>query len=49
MTDSCLVDESRQPRQLTYITCADLMGEALRRIHENTPMSPLFRLALEDA
>lgn len=49
VTDSCLVDESRQPRQLTYITCADLMGEALRRIHENTPMSPLFRLALEDA
>ncbi|EOT39907.1 ribose-phosphate diphosphokinase [Enterococcus columbae] len=49
VTDSCYVDESRQPKQLTYITCADLMGEALRRIHENTPMSPLFRLALEDA
>ena len=44
VTDSCLTDESRHPEKVTYITCSELMGEAVRRIHENTAMSPLFRL-----
>jgi len=44
VTDSCLTDESRHPSKVTYITCSELMGEAVRRIHENTAMSPLFRL-----
>ena len=48
MTDSCLIDDSRKPNVLHYITCADLMGEAMKRIQENTPMSPLFRLSIED-
>ena len=48
VTDSCLIDDSRKPSVLHYITCADLMGEAMKRIQENTPMSPLFRLSIED-
>ena len=48
VTDSCLIDDSRKPNVLHYITCADLMGEAMKRIQENTPMSPLFRLSIED-
>lgn len=44
VTDSCLTDENNHPKSLEYITCSQLMGEAVKRIHENTPMSPLFRL-----
>lgn len=44
VTDSCLTDEARHPSNLTYISCGALMGEAIKRIHENTPMSPLFHL-----
>lgn len=47
VTDSCLTDETRHPDKLTYITCSKLMGEAVKRIHENTPMSPLFKLSEE--
>jgi len=42
VTDSCLTEESRHPDNITYITSAKLLGEAVKRIHENTPMSPLF-------
>ncbi len=48
VTDSCLTDPERHPEQLTYITCSKLMGEAVKRIHENTPMSPLFKLDEEN-
>lgn len=44
VTDSCFTDEERHPNNMTYITCSELMGEAMKRIHENTPMSPLFHL-----
>lgn len=44
VTDSVAVSEERKPKDLTIVSCAELMGEALKRIHENTPMSPLFRL-----
>lgn len=44
ITDSVYTPVERQPESLNIISCADLMGEALLRIHENTPMSPLFRL-----
>lgn len=44
VTDSCLTEDTRHPKQATYITCSELIGEAMKRIHENTPMSPLFRL-----
>lgn len=48
VTDSCLTEDSRHPSNMVYITCGDLMGEAVKRIHENTPMSPLFRLEDKD-
>lgn len=42
--DSVFTQEERHPNNLTIVTCSELMGEAVKRIHENTPMSPLFRL-----
>ncbi|WP_086350413.1 ribose-phosphate diphosphokinase [Candidatus Enterococcus clewellii] len=44
ITDSVVVTEDRRPECLAIVSCAPLMGEALKRIHENTPMSPLFHL-----
>lgn len=44
ITDSVFIQEERHPNNLTIVTCSELMGEAVKRIHENTPMSPLFRL-----
>ena len=44
VTDSCFTEDERHPSNMTYITCSALMGEAMKRIHENTPMSPLFHL-----
>lgn len=44
ITDSVYTADERHPENLTIITCSELMGEAVKRIHENTPMSPLFRL-----
>ena len=44
ITDSVYTTADRQPATLNIISCAELMGEALLRIHENKPMSPLFRL-----
>lgn len=44
ITDSVFTQIKRHPNNLTIITCSNLMGEAVKRIHENTPMSPLFRL-----
>ena len=44
ITDSVFTEENCHPENLTIVTCSELMGEAVKRIHENTPMSPLFRL-----
>ncbi|MBO0467445.1 ribose-phosphate diphosphokinase [Enterococcus plantarum] len=44
VTDSVFISEDRKPDALSIVSCAELMGEAVKRIHENTPMSPLFRL-----
>lgn len=41
VTDSVLTKE-KIPNNLTYLTAANLMGEAIVRIHENNPLSPLF-------
>lgn len=44
VTDSVFIAEERKPEELKIVSCAELMGEAVKRIHENIPMSPLFRL-----
>ncbi|MDA3972862.1 ribose-phosphate diphosphokinase [Enterococcus thailandicus] len=44
ITDSVWTKDEFHPENLTIITCSELMGEAVKRIHENTPMSPLFKL-----
>lgn len=48
VTDSVFTPEENRPDNLTIISCGELMGEAVKRIHENTPMSPLFRLNEDD-
>ncbi|GCF93524.1 ribose-phosphate pyrophosphokinase [Enterococcus florum] len=48
ITDSVLTDESRHPKNLTIITCSDLMGEAVKRIHDNQSVSPLFTIEKKD-
>lgn len=42
ITDSVFTPDERHPKQLNIISCADLMGEALKRIHNNQSVSPLF-------
>ncbi|MBP2099461.1 ribose-phosphate diphosphokinase [Enterococcus rivorum] len=44
VTDSVYISDERKPDCVTIVSCGELMGEAVKRIHENTPMSPLFRL-----
>lgn len=44
VTDSVAITEEQKPEDLLVVSCAELIGEGLKRIHENTPMSPLFRL-----
>ena len=34
VTDSCWTAEERHPERLSYLSCAELMGEAVKRIHE---------------
>lgn len=43
ITDSVYTTADRQPATLNIISCAELMGKRYC-IHENKPMSPLFRL-----
>ena len=44
LTDSVFLPDENKPNTLKIVSCAELMGEAVMRIHENTPMSPLFKL-----
>ena len=48
VTDSCLTEKEQQPQNASYITCSKLLGEGVKRIHENTPMSPLFNKVDKD-
>lgn len=44
VTDSVFISDDRKPECVKIVSCGELMGEAVKRIHENTPMSPLFHL-----
>lgn len=44
ITDSVSVSEDRHPEKLSVISCAELLGEALKRIHSNQSVSPLFTM-----
>lgn len=51
VTDSVLIEPGVLKDKLVQLSASELMAEAIRRIHTNTPMSPLFRLSkpkLED-
>lgn len=43
VTDSIDLSNKATPEVVDIITCADLMGDGIKRIHENIPMSPLFK------
>lgn len=45
VTDSVLT-ESRKPKNVQYITASELIGDAMVRIHERKPVSPLFKQKL---
>lgn len=47
VTDSVATKE-KTPQNLTYLTAADLMGDAIVRIHTKQPVSPLFSYKDED-
>jgi len=42
VTDSVLT-ESKKPKNVQYITASELIGDAMVRIHERKPVSPLFK------
>ena len=42
VTDS-VVTESKKPKNVQYITASELIGDAMVRIHERKPVSPLFK------
>ena len=42
VTDS-VVTESKKPKNVKYITASELIGDAMVRIHERKPVSPLFK------
>ncbi len=44
VTDSISGIQEKEIANVSVITCSVLMGEAMKRIHENRPMSPLFKL-----
>lgn len=43
VTDSIDLTEKTTPENLEIVTCGELIGDGIKRIHENTPMSPLFK------
>lgn len=43
VTDSIDLTKKQTPENLEIVTCAQLMGEGIKRIHENVPMSSLFK------
>ena len=42
VTDS-VSTESKKPQNVQYITASELIGDAMVRIHERKPVSPLFK------
>lgn len=43
VTDSIQIPEEKQIDKLTQVSVGPLIGDAIRRIHENKPVSPLFK------
>ena len=46
VTDSIFLPEDRKSEKIDEISVSALMGEAIKRIHENKPVSPLFESKL---
>ena len=46
VTDSIHLPEDRKSKKIDEISVGALMGEAIKRIHENKPVSPLFESKL---
>ena len=48
ITDSVSTDPARHPEKLSIISCSDLLGEAVKRIHQDQSVSPLFTMEKKD-
>ncbi len=48
VTDSVLIDPSGVEEKLVQVSASKLMSDAINRIHKNIPVSPLFKLDLEN-
>ena len=48
ITDSVSTAPERHPENLSIISCAELMGEAVKRIHSEKSVSPLFTMERKD-
>jgi ribose-phosphate pyrophosphokinase len=42
ITDSILLPEDKHSDKIEIVSVGELMGDAIKRIHENKPVSPLF-------
>lgn len=42
ITDSILLPEDKYSDKIEIVSVGELMGDAIKRIHENKPVSPLF-------
>ncbi|MGT2828635.1 ribose-phosphate diphosphokinase [Streptococcus hillyeri] len=42
LVTNSVVTKERQPEKILYLSASELLGEALERIHEHQPVSPLF-------
>jgi len=42
VTDS-VATQGKTPKNVKYITASELIGDAMVRIHERKPVSPLFK------
>lgn len=44
ITDSILLPEDKKSDKIETVSVGELMGDAIKRIHENKPVSPLFEV-----
>lgn len=48
VTDSIYLPEDRKIDKIDEVSVGGLMGDAIKRIHENKPVSPLFETKINN-
>ena len=49
MTDSIQLPKEKQIDKIKQVSVAPLIGDAIKRINENRPVSPLFKQVFQSA